>query len=81
MRDQRFAPADRLTVTPFQQRQPDRLTGVAFQNIFYQQHIAQGLGHFLLFDLHKTVMHPIAAVEFAVVRAGALGDFILGAEL
>ena len=59
-----------------QQGKPDRLAGRLFEKFMYQQHVADGLGHFLPVDIDEPVMQPVAHERIAAMGAGGLRNFV-----
>ena len=60
-----------------QQRQAYGFTRRLGEQISNQQHVADGLGHFLLVHIDEAHVHPVTAEELAIVGAGTLGNLVL----
>lgn len=60
-----------------QQRKPYGCSRTVREQIFDQNHIANRLGHFGILNGNEAVVHPVFAIQLAVIRAGALSQFIL----
>ena len=70
-------PVERLPVVRREQAQAHGLGRVASQQIADEQHVADGLRHLRAVHEHEAVVQPVARVDLAGVRAGALRGLVL----